>query len=285
MAGTLFVVSTPIGNLEDVTLRSLRVLREVDLIAAEDTRRTGHLLARHGIASRTISFHQHNVRSRLPWLLSRLMAGDSVAVVTDAGTPGISDPGVELVQACVAAGIAVDPVPGASAPFAAAVASGFPLVPLTILGFPPRRSKDRTRWVDALLRTHHTVTFFESPLRISGTLSSMANSFGDRPICVARELSKVHQEFLRGTASNLSLALSGKKGEMTVVVAPLQTPTILPIDQTQSPNLGAVVEYFGQMTNDVGMSRRDALKRTAKRFGLPSRKVYDLIEAAKKSGL
>src|SRR5688572_503342 len=143
MSGTLFVVATPIGNLEDVTLRALRVLQTVVLIAAEDTRRTARLLSRHGISTPTLSFHEHNTRSRIPQLLARLKAGDSIALVTDAGTPGVSDPGAELVAACVEAGIEIDPVPGVSAPLAAAIASGFPLVPLTIFGFAPARSKDR----------------------------------------------------------------------------------------------------------------------------------------------
>src|SRR5687768_12742892 len=159
MSGTLFVVATPIGNLEDVTLRALRVLRTVDLIAAEDTRRTARLLAHHGISTPTLSFHQHNTRGRVPQLVARLQQGASVALVTDAGTPGVSDPGVELVQACVTAGIVVDPVPGVSAPLAAAIGSGFPVIPLTVLGFAPSRSKDRLRWLEEVSAIKNTVTF------------------------------------------------------------------------------------------------------------------------------
>src|SRR5262245_33944420 len=144
-AGTLFVVATPIGNLEDITLRALRVLREADVIAAEDTRRTARLLAQHGIATSTVSYHEHNSRSRIPQLLARLAAGEQVALVTDAGTPGVSDPGAELVKACIDTGIPVDPIPGASAVLTAAVASGFALDSLTLRGFPPTRSKDRSR--------------------------------------------------------------------------------------------------------------------------------------------
>ncbi len=159
MSGTLFVVATPVGNMEDVTFRAIRVLREVDLIAAEDTRRTARLLSHYGISTPSVSFHQHNVRTRLPQLLSRLEAGKNVALVTDAGTPGVSDPGVELVDACIKAQIAVDPIPGASAPLVAAVASGFPLIPLTIFGFPPRRSKDRIEWFSRILEIPHTFSF------------------------------------------------------------------------------------------------------------------------------
>ena len=146
MAGMLFVVATPIGNLEDITLRALRVLREANLIAAEDTRRTAKLLSHFGIHTPTLSFHAHNSHARMPQLLARMQAGESVALVTDAGTPGISDPGAELVAACDARDIAVDPVPGASAALVAAVGSGFPLNSLTFLGFPPIKAKARNEW-------------------------------------------------------------------------------------------------------------------------------------------
>jgi 16S rRNA (cytidine1402-2'-O)-methyltransferase len=170
MAGTLFVVATPIGNLEDITLRALRVLREVDLIAAEDTRRTSRLLAHHGIQTPTLSYHEHNTRGRMPQLMARLQAGSAVALVTDAGTPGVSDPGVELVRACIEAGVTVDPIPGVSAPLVAAIASGFPLDPVTIYGFAPSRSKDRLAWLESLAALPATVTFFETPHRIVQTL-------------------------------------------------------------------------------------------------------------------
>src|SRR5688572_10516174 len=150
MSGTLFVVATPIGNLEDITLRALRVLREADLIAAEDTRRTAKLLAHYAIATPSVSFHEHNARSRVSQLLGRLEANANVALVTDAGMPGVSDPGVELVRAALEKGIAVDVIPGASAPLTAAVASGFPLEPFTILGFPPAKGKARTAWFQSV---------------------------------------------------------------------------------------------------------------------------------------
>jgi len=150
MSGTLFVVATPIGNLEDITLRALRVMREADLIAAEDTRRTAKLLNHYAISTPTISFHEHNSRTRVPQLLARLKTGGKIALVSDAGTPGIADPGIALVQACWQHGVHVDPVPGASAPLAAAVASGFPLEPLTFCGFVPARAKDRDAWLQRL---------------------------------------------------------------------------------------------------------------------------------------
>ncbi len=279
MPGILFVVATPIGNLEDITLRALRVLREAAVIAAEDTRRTARLLARHAIPTPTVSFHEHNTRTRLPQLVSRLRHGDSVALVTDAGTPGISDPGVELVQACIESGISVDPVPGVSAPLAAAVASGFPLIPLTIWGFPPHRAKDRNSWLLARLETQTTMTFFESPHRIVQTLKAAADILGNRPIMVGRELTKVHQEFLRGTATELVEQMNDTgKGEYTVVIGPspnLAGPNLAPADQD-------IAHEFGLLAKSSEMSRRGAISVTAKRLGLSARDVYAAIERAKK---
>jgi 16S rRNA (cytidine1402-2'-O)-methyltransferase len=282
MSGTLFVVATPVGNMEDVTLRALRVLREVDVIAAEDTRRTAHLLSYYAIPTPSVSFHQHNVRTRLPQLLSRLQSGENVALVTDAGTPGVSDPGVELVEACVLANMSVDPVPGASAPLTAAVASGFPLIPLTIFGFPPRRSKDRTAWFAEAKSTRHTFTFFESPHRVVTTLSEAATYFGERPIVAARELTKKHQEFIRGTILGVPRLLEQAKGELTIVVGP-EKPAILSNDQLDTGAMGMAVVMFGQLA-ESGRSRRAAMTEAARAFGFPVRAVYAAVEAAKKSG-
>jgi 16S rRNA (cytidine1402-2'-O)-methyltransferase len=280
MSGTLFVVATPIGNLEDVTLRALRVLQTADLIAAEDTRRTARLLAHHGISTPTISFHQHNTRARIPQLISRLKRGDSVAVVTDAGTPGVSDPGVELVQACVEAGIAIDPVPGASAPLTAVIASGFPLVPLTVLGFAPARAKDRSGWMDAISGIPNTVTFFETPHRIGRTMEELGSKLGDRPIMVGRELTKAHQEFIRGTAKELSAAFDNARGEYTIVVG----PALVVEDVPSVPDDAAIVAAFCHSTDVLGVQRRDAITALAKKHKLPSRSVYQIIERAKNMG-
>ena len=277
MSGTLFVVATPIGNLEDVTLRALRVLRTVDLIAAEDTRRTARLLAHHGISTPTLSFHQHNTRGRVPQLVARLQQGASVALVTDAGTPGVSDPGVELVQACVTAGIVVDPVPGVSAPLAAAIGSGFPVIPLTVLGFAPSRSKDRLQWLEEVSAIKNTVTFFETPHRIAQTMADAAELLGERQIVLARELTKAHQEFIRGTASELQLRVREAKGEFTVVVGPM--------DSTRIPSVvvdnSVVVADFCRSTEQPGLSRRAAINSVAKKHGLPARRVYEIIERSK----
>ena len=282
MSGTLFVVATPVGNMEDVTLRALRVLREVDVIAAEDTRRTARLLSHYAIPTPSVSFHQHNVRTRVPQLLSRLQSGDSVALVTDAGTPGISDPGVELVEACVQADISVDPIPGASAPLTAAVASGFPLIPLTIFGFPPRRSKDRTAWFSEVRAVKHTFTFFESPHRIVTTLAEAAAVLGSRPIVTARELTKKHQEFIRGSIQRMLPLLEQARGELTVVIGPENTVD-MSNDQFITGVIAEAVAVFGQLA-ESGRSRREAMTEAARAFRLPVRTVYAAVEAAKKSG-
>jgi 16S rRNA (cytidine1402-2'-O)-methyltransferase len=279
MAGTLFVVATPIGNLEDITLRALRVLREADIVAAEDTRRTARLLAHHGISTPTLSFHEHNTRARLPQLLARLEAGEQVAVVTDAGTPGIADPGIELVRACRDRGIPVDPIPGASAPLSAAVASGFPLEPLTVLGFVPSRSKDRNMWLRQAFAVSHTFTFFEAPHRIRRTLEEVRTLSGERPIMVARELTKLHQEFIVGSASSIIGRLTECRGEFTVVVGPLPKAETLNADASDQD----IVAEFGRTTDCCPGSRREIVTAVARKYGRSSRDVYAIIERSKKS--
>jgi len=281
MPGTLFVVATPIGNLEDITLRALRVLGEADLIAAEDTRRTARLLARHAISTPTVSFHEHNTRTALPKLISRLEESKAVALVTDAGTPGISDPGVELVRACIERGIPVEPIPGVSAALTAAVASGFPLIPLTIAGFPPYKSKDRTRWFQALSEIQWTITFFEAPHRIQATLRTASEILGNRQIMLGRELTKIHQEFLRGTASDLAEILPARtKGEFTVVISEIghQPNNVAALSASDEE----IAAEFGHITELEPISRREAVRATAQRLGIRSRQVYAAIERAKK---
>lgn len=280
MSGTLFVVATPIGNLEDVTLRALRVLQTADLIAAEDTRRTARLLAHHGISTPTLSFHEHNTRTRIPQLIGRLQRGESIALVSDAGTPGVSDPGVELVQACVSNGIAIDPIPGPSAPLAAVIASGFPVVPLTILGFAPARAKDRAEWLTTIQDIRNTVTFFETPHRIGRTMEEFGQILGIRPIVVGRELTKAHQEFIRGTAQELSGAFGDARGEYTVVVGPSPTTD----DAKPVPDDSQIVTEFCYSTEVAGLQRREAISAIARKHGLPSRTVYRIVEKSKHVG-
>ena len=280
MPGTLFVVATPIGNLEDITLRALRVLREATVIAAEDTRRTAKLLAHHGIPTPMLSFHDHNTRSRLPQILARLERGDHVALVTDAGTPGVSDPGVELVAACAERKIPVDVIPGASAPLVAVVASGFPMEPLTIFGFPPARAKARIEWLTHVAELPNTFTFFEAPHRIHQTLGGAAIYFGYRPIVVARELTKLHQEFIRGDAASMLGQLTDLRGEFTVVVG----PAIVKGSDPATISDEDLVDEFWRMPDLAGTTRRSRVAVLAKKYGRSTRDVYALIERAKQSG-
>jgi 16S rRNA (cytidine1402-2'-O)-methyltransferase len=281
MSGTLYVVATPIGNLEDITLRALRILREVAVIAAEDTRRTFRLLGPHAIPTPTISFHEHNTRARLPQLIARLEGGESVALVTDAGTPGVSDPGLELVQACIERGIAVDPIPGANAPLTALVASGFPLIPFTMYGFAPSRAKARTVWLSEVAKTPHTFSFFESPHRIQPTLVEAGIYLGNRPIMLGRELTKAHQEFVRGIASEVGQAISRPRGEFTIVVGPAIKRHI---DNEISPSDEQVANYFWQITNEGVVSRRAAVTQVAKKYKRSPKEIYSAVERMRKLG-
>ncbi len=280
MSGTLYVVATPIGNLEDITLRALRVLREVQVIAAEDTRRTARLLSAHSILTPTISFHAHNARTRLPRLMHQLQQGRDIALVTDAGTPGVSDPGVEFVRGCVDAGLKVDVVPGPTAPIAAAVVSGFSLNRLTLLGFVPRGRADRKEFWREVLASPGTVCFFETPHRIAATLQEMVDIFGERQILVARELTKVHQEFLRGTPAEVLSRMGLPRGEFTLVVD--QYSQAVPADRVETDAETAI--QFGLSSRSTGAtSKRGQVVAFAKTLGRPARDVYAALERAKLS--
>ena len=278
MPGLLSVVATPIGNLEDVTLRSLRVLREANLIAAEDTRHTAKLLRHFGIGTPTISFHAHNLKSRLPQLLQKLADGQHLALVSDAGTPGVSDPGVELVEGCRQAGIRVEPIPGASAPLAAVVASGFPMIPMTIFGFPPARSKERKMWFEEAARINHTFTFFEAPHRISSCLDESRLYFGVRPILVARELTKIHEETVLVRSYDRIGAHVEPRGEFTVVIGPAG-----PIDETVDiVDDSTVWAKFQELAvRQPGATRRDLIAGVAAATGLKRNDVFSALERAK----
>ncbi len=278
MAGTLSIVATPIGHLEDITLRALSVLRAADLIAAEDTRRTGNLLAHFGIATPTISFHEHNLKARIPVLLGHLKAGRMVALVSDAGTPMVSDPGLELVQSCLLEGITIDPIPGASAPLALAVVSGFPVCPWTIYAFPPTRSNDRKKWFSDLATIRHAVTFLEAPHRIERTLTDLSLVCGDRPIAIGRELTKVHQTIYRGSISSVISAGIEPRGEFTVMLGPAPVPEE---QAAEPPADDQLAHEFGEITETTGAERRAAIRELAERHGLPAREVYAAIERAK----
>ncbi|MFZ5592283.1 MAG: 16S rRNA (cytidine(1402)-2'-O)-methyltransferase [Bacillota bacterium] len=218
--GTLYLCATPIGNLGDITLRALEVLRSVDLVAAEDTRRTRQLLAHYDIHVPLTSFHEHNWKSKGPQLVRQLQEGRSIALVTDAGMPGISDPGSELVALAVEAGLKVVPVPGATAAIAALVVSGLPAERFCFEGFLPARAAERRRALKALAGERRTLVFYEAVHRVDKTLADMLEVLGDRRICVARELTKLHEEIWRGTLAGAVEYFSGRplKGEFTLVV-------------------------------------------------------------------
>lgn len=218
--GKLSVTATPIGNLEDITLRALRVLKEADVIAAEDTRVTRRLLARHNIATPMVSFFEHNEIKRLPELIGRMKDGDRIALVSDAGTPGISDPGFRLVKACVDEGIGIEVIPGPSAAIAAMSVSGLPTDRFLFLGFLPRKDGERRRFLESLQEERGTIVVYESPHRALTTLIAIRDILGDRPVALARELTKKFEEVKRGTAAEILTEIGEKKlkGEITIVI-------------------------------------------------------------------
>jgi 16S rRNA (cytidine1402-2'-O)-methyltransferase len=277
--GILYVVATPIGNLEDITLRALKILKQVQLVAAEDTRRTGILLRHYQIETPILSVHEHNEQARVERIAARLAKGESVALVTDAGTPAISDPGAALVAAIRKEGFTVEPIPGASAVVAAISASGITSHGFTFLGFPPIRGKARKQWFDDVASgaRHRLVVFFEAPHKLQKTLEELGISV-NRPITLARELTKIHEEFATGTPSELALRFSNPHGEFTVIIPPADPASELPVEVTDDE----VVELFGQITElRRDGSKRDVARDVGERLGLSARQVYDILERSK----
>jgi 16S rRNA (cytidine1402-2'-O)-methyltransferase len=267
--GTLSVVATPIGNLEDVTLRALRVLREADLLLAEDTRRTRLLLDRHGIAGRPRSLHAHNEATRAEEALAALAAGSRVALVSDAGTPLVSDPGGRLVALAIEAGHKVEPVPGPSASLAALVASGLPAERFSFVGFLPRKAGERKARIAELADRVDTLILFESPRRVAATLGELAGALGARRACVARELTKLHEEAVRGTLPELAAHFAeGARGEVTIVVE--GTPHV-----AELPSPERLRERVRSLVAD-GASARDAAAQVASETGAPRRTLYTM---------
>jgi len=277
MAGSLYVVSTPIGNLDDITVRALHTLKSVDLVAAEDTRRTGLLLRHFGIVTPTTSLHAHNETGKVPALLQKLSDGLDIALVSDAGTPLVSDPGQRLIASSVSKGIRVVPIPGPSAVLAALAASGCPADEFVFAGFAPSRSTDRTKWLRTLASEPRTVIFFEAPHRISKTLAEMGTILGDRPITVARELTKLHEEILHTTASNARQLKLNERGEFTIVLA----PQVKSEGEPEHVDDARLSSYFYHLTNSGGLSRRQAVVATAREFGLSPNEVYSRLERLK----
>jgi 16S rRNA (cytidine1402-2'-O)-methyltransferase len=268
MPGRLYLVATPIGNLEDITYRAVRVLGEVDLIACEDTRQTGKLLHHYAIAKPTISYHEHNEAERAAELAARMSAGATVALVSDAGMPLVSDPGYRLVRAAIEAGIPVEPIPGPSAALAALAASGLPTDTFHFAGFLPPKSGQRERALQALKEQPATLIFYEAPHRVLEALEAIARVLGPRPVVAARELTKIHEEFLRGTAVEVHAQLAARasiKGEFTLLVGKAVAPE--PDDTSVGDAVDALVR--------AGVARMDAIKQIARRRGLSKREVYE----------
>jgi len=279
-AGTLFVVATPIGNLEDITLRALRILGEVQLVAAEDTRRTGNLLRHYEITTPLLSLHEHNEGQRIDQVVERLTSGESIALVTDAGTPGISDPGAVIVDAVRERGFRVEPIPGPSSVTAALSAVGLDASRFIFAGFPPIRLKDRKQWFEwVAAESSLPVVWFEAPHRIRQALQEAHIYFANRPIYLARELTKTHEEWLSGTAERLLASLSVERGEFVLVLGPA-APDSAVVDQ---PSDAEIADIFGQITNNEPGSRRDQLRVAAHRLKIPVKAVYEAIERHKNS--
>jgi 16S rRNA (cytidine1402-2'-O)-methyltransferase len=268
---TLYLVGTPIGNLEDMTFRAVRVLQEVDLIAAEDTRHTGKLLQHFQIQTPQLSYYQHNSQKRIPDILTALQQGKAIALVTDAGMPGVSDPGCELVQACIEANISIIPIPGATAAIAALSASGLPTDAFVFVGFLPLKSKARSQILQSLQAETRTLLFYEAPHRIVQTLQDLASHLGEnRQVVVAREITKRYEDFWRGTVADAiaSHSQTNPKGEYTIVLAG-NTAT----EKSWSP---AAIQTELQQLLAQGYSRSQASRQLAGVTNLPRREIYQL---------
>ena len=279
MPGKLFIVSTPIGNLEDITLRALRVLREADLVAAEDTRVTRKLLSHYDIHTPMTAYHQHSKGRRAEEIVDVLREGKSVALVSDAGTPGISDPGHELIALCIAEGIPIETVPGPAALIPAVVVSGLSTSNFAFDAFPPHKDSERKAYFRSIAHETRTIVLYESPLRLVATLKAILTQLGDRRVAVVREATKLFEEVFRGTASEAIAHFEGKvKGEIVLVVegssADIEVEEPISIDERLETRLNELTES--------GLSERDAVKQCTAEFKLPKRVVYGKALAMKR---
>jgi 16S rRNA (cytidine1402-2'-O)-methyltransferase len=266
--GILYIVATPIGNLEDMTLRAIRVLKEADLIAAEDTRHTRHLLDRYQIDTQLTSYHDHNKEEKAPILVARMLEGKSVALVSDAGTPGISDPGYFLINLAIDQKIPVVPIPGATAAIAALSISGMPTDRFIFEGFLPAKHLARQKRLQALVTEERTLIFYEAPHKIIKAVEDMLEILGDRHAVITRELTKIHEEAIRGTLSEILKRLNegSIKGEFTVIVHGASAEPL-----KQDIDLG---EYLKNLMLHRGLSKKEAIAATAEELGLPKKEVY-----------
>jgi 16S rRNA (cytidine1402-2'-O)-methyltransferase len=277
---SLYLVATPIGNLEDITLRALRVLKEVDLIACEDTRQTLKLLNHYGIQTRLVSYHEHNEMTKAAELVVNLEGGAKIALVTDAGMPGISDPGFRLIALAIRHHVPVIPIPGASAFLAALVASGLPTDSFRFSGFLPSKAGQRRKVLESVKASPRTQVFYEAPHRLLETLSDISELLGsDRHVVVAREVTKLHEEFLRGRAGEILekfKARGGVKGEITLLIAKAETDDLQP--QASSVNLGQRIREI--MAADK-VDEKAALKKVAKERGIGKSEAYRAWQQSK----
>jgi 16S rRNA (cytidine1402-2'-O)-methyltransferase len=280
ITGTLYLVGTPIGNLDDITLRALHVLKQVDLIACEDTRHTATLLNHYGIDKPTISYHEHNELTRAAELIVHLERGDNIAVVSDAGMPGVSDPGYRLVALAVRHHIRVVPVPGASAFLSALVASGLPTDSFHFNGFLPPKAGARRTALEAIRSSPRTQVFYEAPHRILETLRDVVELLGaERHIVIAREVTKLHEEFLRGRADEVLAQLEQRgevRGEITLLIGKADEVPHAPAKQT-------IAQRIAELVRDEKVDEKTALKQAAKEFGLPKSEAYRQLQRAKPS--
>jgi 16S rRNA (cytidine1402-2'-O)-methyltransferase len=280
MSGILYVVATPIGNLEDVTLRALRILREVTLIAAEDTRRTSKLLQHYSISTPTTSLHEHNEHLKTPGLLNRLRQGESVAIVSDAGTPAVSDPGARLVAAAHEQGFAVRPVPGPSAVMAVVSAAGVQSDGFTFLGFPPSRANRRKIWLRQFADHEFPLVLYEAPHRILATISDLQAELGDRRLAIGREITKIHELLAVRPISAWISHPPPTLGEFVLLVFPREEE---PAGRSFADPAKLASEFWA-LTENESLGRRDAIRTVARRFGVTSRAVFAAIESHPKVG-
>jgi 16S rRNA (cytidine1402-2'-O)-methyltransferase len=267
-SGVLYIVATPIGNLEDITLRAIRVLKEADLVAAEDTRHSRHLLDRYQIGTQLTSYHDHNKEEKAPVLVARMLEGKNVALVSDAGTPGVSDPGYFLINLAIDQKIPVVPIPGATAAIAALSVSGMPTDRFVFEGFLPPKHLARLKRLQELSREERTLVFYEAPHKIIRAIEDMLEVFGNRRVVITRELTKIHEEMIRGTLSEgLKRLQEGTiKGEFTVIVhGATKNPKKQDID---------IAEYLKNLILHRGLSRKEAVSAAAEELGMPKKDVY-----------
>src|SRR5437016_5309680 len=282
MAGTLYIVATPIGNLEDITQRALRVLREVEVIACEDTRRTRVLLNHFGIKTRTISYHEYNERERVAGLAELLDGGKSIAIVSDAGTPLISDPGFRIVNTAIEGGITVVPIPGPTAFVAALVASGLPSDQFFFAGFLPARAHGRRARLEDLAAIQATLVFYEAPHRIAASLSDALEVLGNRKAAVARELTKIHEEIARGNLRELTKRFSqstATRGEIVLLISGTSESAFESTGERELSSM-RLIDRVRQLERD-GLDSKLALKKAARELGLKRAEAYRLIVAQK----